>query len=240
MPQGANFDKGLVTGNYTSTYDTTRRSKIPSIKVDHSLGSKSRVSFYFQRTNTFTPRTTAGADPLPDLITGGATSQSSGRTIRLNYDYTATPRLLLHIGVGWNDSFFALEAPVPNYDAFTELGLVGQLEPRYFPRLTAGVNANSQIGGLSSLGSLFPTTNLERRPTGNVSASYVRGGHTYKLGAEYRLEKFPSTVRSSLTSNTTGTYDFGANLTTTALSAGYNDKPGLRRLSSLPRSCWAA
>src|SRR5581483_10257234 len=159
----------------------------------------------------------AGADPLPNLITGGATSASSGRTARLNYDYTVTPRLLLHVGVGWNDSFFQLEAPVSNYDAFKELGLRGQVEARYFPRITAGVNANDQIGGLSRLGTIFPTLNLERRPSGNVSASYVRGGHTFKLGVEYRLEKFPSYVRSAglgaTATNTTGTYNFGANMT---------------------------
>jgi hypothetical protein len=216
-PLGVNFAKGLVSNNYTGTYNTSRRSKIPSIKVDQNLGTKGHVSFYFQRTNTSTPRTTAGADPFPDLITTGATSDSSGRTIRLNYDYTATSRLLFHVGVGWNDSFFQLEAPVSNFDAFKVLGLSGQNEARYFPRVTAGVNANDQIGGLSSLGTNFPTLNLERRPTGTVSANYVKGGHTFKLGAEYRIEKFPSYVRTSglgnTSTNTTGTYNFDANWT---------------------------
>src|SRR5262249_32683699 len=147
------------------------------------IGSKGHLSFYFQRTNTSTPRTTAGADPFPDLITTGAISASSGRTVRLNYDYTVTPRLLLHIGAGWNDSFFNLEAPVSDYDALKELGLKGQYEARYFPRLNFGVNTNnSQVGGMSSLGTLFPTLNLERRPSGTVSGNYVRGAHTYKLG----------------------------------------------------------
>ena len=226
-PQGVNFAKGLVSNNFTGTYDTSRRSKIPSIKVDQSLGAKAHVSFYFQRTNTSTPRTTAGADPFPDLITSGATSDSSGRTVRLNVDYTLTPRLLLHVGAGWNDSFFQLEAPVSNFDAFKVLGLRGQNESRYFPRVTAGVNANDQIGGMSTLGTNFPTLNLERRPTGNVSANYVTGGHTYKLGAEYRLERFPSYVRSAglgnTSTNTTGTYNFDAN---------YTQQPSLQGVST--------
>jgi len=216
-PEGVNFAKGLVSNNFTGTYNTSRRSKIPSIKIDQNLGAKGRLSFYFQRTNTSTPRTTAGADPFPDLITTGATSDSSGRTVRVNYDYAATPRLLLHIGAGWNDSFFQLEAPVSNFDAFKVLGLSGQNEARYFPRITAGVNANDQIGGMSTLGTNFPTLNLERRPTGTISANYVTGGHTFKVGAEYRIEKFPSYVRTSglgnSSTNTTGTYNFDANWT---------------------------
>jgi hypothetical protein len=231
-PLGVNFAKGLVTNNYTGTYNTSRRSKIPSIKLDQNLGAKGRLSFYFQRTNTSTPRTTAGADPFPDLITTGATSDSSGRTIRLNYDYTATSRLLFHVGVGWNDSYFALEAPVSNFDAFKVLGLSGQNEARYFPRITAGVNANDQIGGLSSLGTNFPTLNLERRPTGTVSANYVKGGHTFKVGAEYRIEKFPSYVRTSglgnSSTNTTGTYNFDANWTQQPSLQGISTNQGFQ------------
>ncbi len=193
-PQGGNFDKGMVTNNYTGTYDTSRTSKIPSIKLDHTLSSKSRISFYLQETNTRSPRTPTGADPLPALITSGATTFSSGTTIRLNYDYTITPRLLLHLGAGWNDSDFKLGPPVDNYDAFKELGLKGQVQSRFFPRLVTAVNANDQIGGLSPLGQTFPTASFERRPSGTASATYVTGRHTYKFGADWRMEKFPNYV----------------------------------------------
>ncbi len=99
-PKGVNADKGLVTGNYTGTYDTSRTSSIPSIKVDQNIGSKGRLSIYYQRTETISPRTPAGADPYPDTITGGVTTYSAGKTGRVNYDYTITPRLLLHLGAG--------------------------------------------------------------------------------------------------------------------------------------------
>jgi hypothetical protein len=215
-PQGINFSRGQVTSNYTGTYDTSRTSKIPSIKLDHNLTSKSRLSFYLQETNTRSPRTPTGADPLPAVITGGATTFSSGTTVRLNYDYTLTPRLIVHLGAGWNDSDFKLGPPVDNYDTFKELGLKGQLQARFFPRIVTAVNGNDQIGGMSSLGQTFPTASYERRPSGTVSANYVAGRHTFKFGADYRLEKFPNYVPTggvALATSTTGAYQFGANYT---------------------------
>ena len=210
LPQGVNFLSGQVSNNYTGTFDTSRTSKIPSIKLDQNVGSKGRLSFYLQETNTRSPTSTAGADPLPNLISGGNTTFSSGTTVRLNYDYTITPRMLFHIGVGWNDSDFRLDgkqdAP---YDAFKELGLRGALVNRTFPRINTAINANDQIGGMSSLGQVGATASFERRPSATVSLSYVTGSHTYKFGADYRIEKFPNIIDGS----STGTYTFGANMT---------------------------
>ena len=211
-PKGVNFDRGLVSNNYTGTYDTSRHSNIPSIKLDQIFGN-GHLSFYYQDTSTKTPRTPAGADPLPELITAGASSFSSGETWRVNYDRTLSPTLLLHAGIGFNSSDFGLEAPVHNYDAFKELGLAGQTEARYFPRIVTAVSTNDQIGGLTAIGSNFPTLSYERRPSAIVSATYVRGGHTYKVGVDWRYEKFPNYPHSSLLSNTTGTYNFLPNYT---------------------------
>jgi hypothetical protein len=211
LPQGPNFERGLATGNYTGTFDSSRQTRIPSVKVDQNIGSKGRLSFYFQYTQTTTPRTAAGADPLPDLITAGVLAMADGYTSRLNYDHNISPRMLLHVGVGWNDAILYLEAPVNNYDSLKELGLTGQTMARYFPRIVSGVNANDNIGGMSPLGTTFPTKSYERRPAGNATLSYVTGGHTYKFGIDYRLEKYPNYVLT----NTNGTYTFGTNMTET-------------------------
>ena len=86
---------------------------------------------------------------------------SAGHTYRANYDYTITPRLLLHLGAGWNDSEFYLKADVDNYDAVKELGLMGQTAAKYFPYLVMAVNGNTAIGGSSNYGmSGFPTSFL--------------------------------------------------------------------------------
>ena len=208
-PLGGNAASGQASNNYQGTANTGRVSAVPSIKFDQNLGSKGRLSFYYQDTHSSSVRSSTGVDALPDNITGSFTSFNSGQTMRLNYDYTATPRLLLHFGAGWNDSDFGLEAPVKNYDAFKVLGLKGQTTARYFPRIVTAVNANTAIGGMSPLGTTGPTRSFERRPSGNISATYVTGGHTIKFGFEYRRETFPNVIFG----NTQGTYAFGANMT---------------------------
>ncbi|MEO5926624.1 MAG: TonB-dependent receptor [Bryobacteraceae bacterium] len=211
-PQGINFSRGLVANNFQGPVDSSRVSAIPSLKLDQNVGG-GRLSFYWQRTNTVTPRTPTGADPFADDITASAISQSWGKTMRLNYDYTLTPRLLLHLGAGWNDSFFELQAPISNYNAQAQLGLVGQTQAKYFPRIVTGVNASDSVGGLSPIGTTFPEVAQERRPSGNISATYVSGNHTYKFGGDYRLEKFPRANLVGAGANTSGLYSFGRNNT---------------------------
>lgn len=207
QPWGRNADLGQAGQNYQVPYDTSRVSTIPSIKVDQNLGTKNRVSFYFQQTTTDTPRTPTGADAYPDLITASVRSKTISNTARINWDYTVTPRLLLHFGAGWNDTDFRLVSPVIDYDAMAELGL-RQALVRNFPRIGTSSQSNA-LGGMSALGTTTQESYFERRPAGNVSATYVTGGHTFKLGAEYRLEKFPNYALA----NTAGTYTFGSNWT---------------------------
>ncbi len=178
LPQGSNADRGLLTDNYINPTDSTRHSNIRSIKLDQNMGDKGRISLYLQETNTMVNRTPTGLSPLPDLISSGSESFSSGTTVRLNYDYTITPRLLLHLGAGWNDNDFILRALVSNYNAATELGLRGGLTAKYFPVILTNASTNNAIGGMSQLGNSGPTASFDRRPSGTVSASYVTGSHT--------------------------------------------------------------
>ena len=94
--------------------------------MDHNFTEKVHGSFYYQDTHTYVPRTPTGADAFQNEITASAAAFNSGQTIRLNFDYAATPRLLLHIGAGWNDSDFGLQTTIHNYDEFKELGLKGR------------------------------------------------------------------------------------------------------------------
>jgi hypothetical protein len=210
QPLGLNASRGQASNNYQGTYDSSRVSAIPSIKIDQNLGSKGRLSFYAQKTHTEVPRTPTGADAFQGELTGSVASVSSGQTYRVNYDYTVTPRLLLHLGAGWNDSEFYLKADVNNYDAVAKLGLKGQTAAKYFPYQVIGVNSNTAIGGSSNYGmSGFPTASFERRPSGIASASYVVGGHSIKMGMDWRLERFPNVIDA----NTNGTWTFGQNMT---------------------------
>lgn len=209
LPQGSNFSRGLLTDNYINPTDSTRHSNIRSIKLDQNMGDKGRISLYLQETNTLVNRTPTGLSPLPDLISSGSESFSSGTTARLNYDYTITPRLLLHAGIGWNDNDFILRALVSNYNAATELGLRGGLSAKYFPVILTSASTNNAIGGMSQLGNSGPTASFDRRPSTTVSASYVTGSHTVKLGLDYRQEKFPQFIDAL----SQGQYTFGNSMT---------------------------
>src|SRR5215471_11999732 len=50
QPQGASAAQ--VGSNYLAPYNGSRRSYVPSIKVDHNLGAKLHFAFYFQKTST--------------------------------------------------------------------------------------------------------------------------------------------------------------------------------------------
>ena len=206
QPQGAT--SGQVGSNYLASYNGSRRSYIPSIKVDQNLGSKLHAAFYFQKTSTSTPRTGTGADDLPDNITVSGTSGNAARTYRLNLDYTATPRILLHFTLGWNDSDFLL-GPEAFINIQDTLGLSGAITPgRGLPQLFSGVSSNIAEGGMNNLGPQFDQHFWERRPSFVTSASYVRGAHTYKIGAEIRQMKYPNfnftNTAGTSTFNTTG------------------------------------
>ena len=212
QPLGPNAAQAGI--NYLAPYVGSRRSYIPSIKVDQNLGSKLHAAFYFQKTSTSTPRTGTGADDLPDDITVSGTSGNAARTYRLNFDHTVTPRLLIHYTLGWNDSDFLL-GPEDFVNIQQTLGLSGAISPgRGLPLIATGVSSNIGEGGMGNLGPQYDQHFWERRPSFVTSASYVRGAHTYKVGAEIRQMKYPNFNFTY----TAGEYTF-ATLTATGTSA---------------------
>ena len=64
--------EGRLSNNYQGTYDSSRTSAVPSIKMDQNLGDKLRVSFYYQDTHTAVPITPTGADAFSNEITASA------------------------------------------------------------------------------------------------------------------------------------------------------------------------
>jgi hypothetical protein len=213
QPQGALASQ--AGSNYLAPYVGSRRSYIPSIKVDHNLGAKLHAAFYFQKTSTSTPRTGTGADDLPNNITVSGTSGNAARTYRLNLDHTVTPRLLLHYTFGWNDSDFLL-GPEDFVNIQQTLGLPGAISPgRGLPLIATGVSSNAAEGGMGNLGPQYDQHFWERRPSFVTSATYVRGAHTLKAGFEIRQMKYPNFNFTY----TAGQYTFG---TTTSVGNASN------------------
>ncbi|HXP86031.1 MAG TPA: carboxypeptidase-like regulatory domain-containing protein [Bryobacteraceae bacterium] len=169
--------------NFLTTYTNPRLTYIPSVKIDYLLGPKSKISGYWSRTATNTPNNTA----LPFPISSGVPSAIVAHTIRLNFDQTIKPTLLLHMGVGL--LYDLVNQPVPPYDPVAGIGLKG-LYASLFPSIQ-GLNAAQ--GGLSvNMGSGAQVKLVNTKPTANTSLTWVRNNHTYKAGGEMILEGYPA------------------------------------------------
>jgi hypothetical protein len=119
-PVGSNSVNGQLSQNYQNPFLSQTRSKIPSVKGDQSIGSKHHVSFYGGATLMDAPytATNGNAEGFPSPITGARASFIYTKTYRLNWDYTLSPTLLLHVGAGWFQQEFNDDAPATtSYDA---------------------------------------------------------------------------------------------------------------------------
>jgi hypothetical protein len=200
-----------LANNYLNPYSTSRTTEVPSVKIDQAIGSKGKLSFFWQRTKTSNPNgnTIFGmSDGLPDPLTTALGTFQNAPLYRLNYDYTLTPTLLLHLGAGYRSNYFLVpsvttKGAITNYNPVTELGLKGGIENKWFPTMS-GFLATNGTGGMKTIGSEAGTNAITQSPSFNASITWVKENHTYKLGSEFRTEGYPPIVDG----NTTGVYTF--------------------------------
>jgi hypothetical protein len=191
---------GSIANNFAGTVGGSRYSAIPSIKVDHNLSDKDKLSFFWTRINTESQISSplGNADGLPLNI-----GQYRGTFIptwqaRLNYDRTVTPTLLFHAGAGYYHTRFDDHAPVLNFDP-ASINQSGFLIHRQFPSFTgmcvalppgSAPGCGGSLGGLQNIGTSgqIQTLNYEEKPTFTTSATWIHGAHTFKFGAEVYLQ----------------------------------------------------
>ncbi|HYP12697.1 MAG TPA: TonB-dependent receptor, partial [Bryobacteraceae bacterium] len=179
--------------NWEQVYPFDKIQDVPSIKLDHSFSSNSKMSFYAGR---FRTDQYVNPDGLPEPLTQLRILKIRSETYRANYDHTLTPTLLLHLGAGFL-KYRNPETGVPgsvDYDSIGQLGLVGPaVTPSGFPRLT-GLGSN--FGGVGvPLGPSHAGLYVNDKPTALASVTYVRGSHTLKTGAEWRIDIFSNSRR---------------------------------------------
>ena len=145
-PIGAN--SGALINNFINPYPSSDKRYVPSIKVDQAIKSKAKISFFWQRSGQDTIGGTGlqQGDGLPGHLTTALASFVKSPLYRLNFDYTLTPTMLLHLGAGYRQTRFgtpsltadgktvSLDAP---YDAEKELGLKGGLLHLLLPRIAS-------------------------------------------------------------------------------------------------------
>ncbi|HLH43288.1 MAG TPA: TonB-dependent receptor [Bryobacteraceae bacterium] len=182
-----------LTSNYFPTIPGGRYSAIPSIKIDENISNKDKISFYWSRDNTESQisQPLGGADGLPLEIGAYRGTFVATWTTRLNYDRTITPTLLLHLGAGYYHTTFLDHAPFLNFDP-ASVGLTGFVIHRQFPSITGNLAAAgtpaAALGGMQNMGEAIQTLNYEEKPSYVANLTWIRGKHTYKVGAELYFE----------------------------------------------------
>jgi hypothetical protein len=180
LPNGPNAN-GLIN-NYLPTYANPSVTSIPSVKIDYLLGPKSKLTGYWSLTDRNTPNNSALPQPLQ-----GTPDHVPTNTVRLNFDQTLTPTLLLHFGAGLMDMHFFQTAVSIN--PVQELGLTGTNSP-YFPVLET-LNGAAGAGGLSiTTGPGVVEHLVYYKPNGNTNLTWVKNNHTYKFGGEVMTDGY--------------------------------------------------
>jgi len=182
---------------------------VPSVKLDHIIGPKDKLSFFWNRTMTYC-LTCYGDDgmaqPISDTFGGGIYAKA----IRLNYDHTLTPTLLLHLGAGYNSDDLGRPLVTPDYDACGNLGLCSPsfTRPSAFPNFTGLLDATAggmQNGGANGgIGNTGRTDSIYNQFSSIASLTWVKGNHTFKFGGEVRSQGNYSVDHTDLQ----GTYGF--------------------------------
>jgi hypothetical protein len=191
-------NQSLLTANTTGSQPGERTTAIPSLKVDQSISSKHKVSFFWNNTGTDSQFSLplGGADALPDLISAARGTFIHSKILRLNYDYSMTPTVLLHLGAGFQQINFIDDSPYTTFDALktclpnqgasgcVTLGLQGFENAKFFPTIAAMMGSNSS-GGMQQMGNaLVHTYYLQQKPSFNANATVIHQNHTLKFGGE--------------------------------------------------------
>src|SRR5215469_16074851 len=223
---------GLV--NYTAPgYSNFRHTTIPSVKIDHNISSKLKLSGFYSATKTFSPQNNGFPQPFSTLQSENYLAQ----TVRINVDDTLTPTLLLHFGAGLLHMAYPQNGPTYNQ-------ATNQLFPQGIPYPAQNFiylsGMFSPLGGGWSGGGGYPTntstgyffnapSQYDIKPTFNTTATWVKGNHTYKLGATALFEGLPTVTTGRAQGEfefspieTSDPWQFGLPFTTTASSGfGY-------------------
>jgi hypothetical protein len=193
VPQGPT--KNDITANYLNPWESPNIRTVPSIKIDHNLSAKSKLSFLWTRIGTWNPFTSTYSEGFPSPVTVTRNTDQVANTTRLAFDHSLTPTALLHLGVGTMTLRFSDASPYSNFDQFKELGLSGA-GATFFPYITGlgGGTPAAARGGMKDMGPYMQSRTSYLKTTASASLMWVKSNHTYKFGAEMRLEGYPAAI----------------------------------------------
>jgi len=183
------------------------------VKVDHHFSPAHRLAVYVNRSKRDRFNSISGRYlPAPGSATSAfASQQVNGVLVRVTEDWVISPRLLNHIGLGFNRVLNANNSVSLDQNWPEKIGLQN-VPQTHFPRLRftdgtpvqgRGIGANGYLGrntaGVGANGSTIFADDM----------TYIRGAHNFKLGTEIRKYYYNTRARG----NTSGTFRFGPDQT---------------------------
>ena len=194
-----------IVSNFQNSEFTKRDTEAPSLKLDHNISAKDKLSFFWSRTDTYC-LTCYGEDGAPQPISGTFGGGIYAHRERLNYDHTITPTLLLHLGAGYDTDDLGRPSVTPNYNACSGLGLCSQAfqSPATFPNFTG--LSDTIAGGTNISGPPGRNDNIYSIVDSIASLTWVHGNHTFKFGGS---AEFQGSLTLNI-ANLQGSYGFAA------------------------------
>jgi hypothetical protein len=182
--------------NYQQIFLSHRNTEVPSVKIDHILGPKDKLSFFWNMTKTYCKvcSGTGGSTGLPNTIDTSTQTDIHAYSVRLNYDHTLSPTVLMHLGAGFSQNWLGRPPIIPNYDATASLGLTGPFtQPATFPVFTTLCQQTLGVctgqGGMANMGTTAgAVSDVFQQPSGIASITWVKNNHTFKFGGETRIQ----------------------------------------------------
>jgi hypothetical protein len=212
---------GALINNGIFPFTSDRNTIIPALKLDHSLSPKAKLSFYYSRIwyrSLKGPGAAQLGDGLPLPITDAKGFYVWTDTWRTNFDYSLTPTLLLHLGAGFVAQSADMTAELTNYDPAKELGLTGIPVNRDFQTFPKFQGLTAARGGMNNMGINDAAIARSALPTANASLTWVKNNHTYKAGAELRVQGYVTSIYT----NTSGLFNFSGDQTGLPSTNGQN------------------
>ena len=164
------------------------------MKIDHYFSDNIKLSGYWSFTKESSYQFVDMQWPGTQMIK----NPREAHTIRINYDHTLAPTMILHLGAGYIHEYWGQTQP--EFDP-ASIGLQGTYI-NHFPIVGGLSTRYGGIGGFfGAMGANALYDLNSEKPTANASFTWVKNNHTFKFGAEAKFTGQPIDIMMGANGN---------------------------------------